>query len=213
MTIRITLPGAPRTKKTSPRVMPMMSRENVTELQAALRKASSHKEAISAIMKHVRLSVQPSEAHEQWFELQLLHRGAIRSALKHTGIPIEGPVQIAAIFYRDRDAGDLLGYEQALGDLIQEEKWGCQDCGKRYYALHQRCPGCNASIARFRHARQGLGLILDDRQIVSWDGSRLAVDKSNPRIELALTILADPTPPQQGLFELQQEQELEEVAL
>jgi len=213
MTIRITLNGAPRTKKTSPRIMPMMSKDNVAELQESLKKASSHKESISAIMKHVRVSVQPSEAHEEWFNIQILQRGGIRGSLLQGGIriPIENPVRVQATFFRDRDAGDLLGYEQALGDLIQEEKWGCQDCGKRYYVLHQRCPGCNASIARFRHARQGLGLILDDRQIESWDGSRLAVDRAKPRTELAITVLEAAPPPQAGLFEPQNE--LEEVPL
>ena len=212
MTIRITLPGRPATKKNSPRVMPMMSKADVEELVSALKKASTHRESISAIMKHVRLSVQPSEAHEAWFEASIWQRGGIQAAVRQLGfvLPITKPVQVSAVFYRDRDAGDLLGYCQALGDLIQEERWSCQDCGKRYYALHQRCPGCNASIARFRQSRQGLGLIEDDRQIVSWDGSRLAVDKARPRIEMALTILAEPTPPQQGLFEEQQQQEQQE---
>ena len=44
-----------------------------------------------------------------------------------------GPVRVSATFYRDRNAGDLVGYMQALADALQKA-----------------------------------GVLVDDRQIVSW---------------------------------------------
>lgn len=37
-------------------------------------------------------------------------------------LPLVEPVQVAAIFYRDRDVGDLVNYEQALADALQTAK-------------------------------------------------------------------------------------------
>lgn len=41
---------------------------------------------------------------------------------------------------------------------------------------------------------QTAGVIKNDRQIRSWDGSRLEADPKNPRIELLITPLAEVTP-------------------
>ncbi len=76
-------------------------------------------------------------------------------------LPITGPVSIEATFYRDALRGDAAGYYQALADLIQEPH------GKR----------------------GGLGIILDDKQIQHWDGTRLDKDKGNPRIEVTVHII------------------------
>lgn len=37
------------------------------------------------------------------------------------------------------------------------------------------------------------GIVLNDRQIVSWNGSRLLVDKDNPRIEVVIAEVSDET--------------------
>jgi len=185
MTIRITLHSPPRTKKNSAQIIPGM--------------------------KHQMLV--PSAAYTEWFKEVLKQRPLIQQQL--AGIaPIDKPVAIAATVYREALQGDWTGYVEAIADAIQEEVWSCEGCGKRATtAKPSACVHCGHW--KVKRTRKGLGIILDDKQIVHWDGTRLAKDAKNPRIELALTILADPTPPQQGLFELQQEQEqeLEEVAL
>jgi hypothetical protein len=83
-------------------------------------------------------------------------------------LPIAGDVSIKATFWRDRNSGDLLGYEQALADFLQEP---VQRNGKT--------------------VRKGSGVILDDRQVVSWDGSRLAKDAGRPRIEITIEVVRE----------------------
>ncbi len=183
MTIRITLFAAPRCKKNNPRI-------------------------IRGLNHPVLL---PSEAYTEWFKEVLKQRPLIQQQL--AGIaPINKPVAIAATIYREALQGDWTGYVEAIADAIQEEVWSCESCGKRATtAKPSACIHCGHW--KIKRTRKGLGIILDDKQIQHWDGTRLAKDAQCPRIELALTILADPTPPQQGLFEQQKEQELEEVAL
>jgi Holliday junction resolvase RusA-like endonuclease len=41
-------------------------------------------------------------------------------------------------------------------------------------------------------ALQKAGVILNDRQIESWDGSRKLIDKTNPRVEIELTPMDAP---------------------
>ena len=64
-----------------------------------------------------------------------------------------GAVHVRASFFCERDAGDLLGYEQALADVLE--------------------------VA---------GVVKNDRQIISWDGSRLYKDKDRPRTELEMRV-------------------------
>jgi len=65
--------------------------------------------------------------------------------------PIAAPVSCRAIFYRDANRGDLVGYMQGLADLLEKR-----------------------------------GILKNDRQIVSWDGTRLALDREIPRVEVLL---------------------------
>ena len=94
----------------------------------------------------------------------------IRAALLSAGVelPIAGLVNCQALIYRDRNTGDLLGYEEALADWLQAPK-----------------------IRDGKMVRQGAGIILDDRQIVQWDGSRLLKDAADPRIEVTLTVVKE----------------------
>lgn len=118
--------------------------------------------------------VMPSELYREWFTAAMVYAMPIRHALQRSGIvlPISVPVQVTAIFYRERLAGDLLGYEQALADWLQaprfsktsRDKWG-----------------------RPKQSRDGAGIITDDALIESWDGSRLAKDADYPRIELKIS--------------------------
>lgn len=84
-------------------------------------------------------------------------------------IPIREPVNCMAIFYRQKNIGDAVGFYQALADLLEI----CQDCKQK----KRKCQ-CYQFGAR---------VLDDDKWIVSWDGSRLSKDKDNPRIEVLLT--------------------------
>lgn len=140
MTLSFTIPGAPRTKKTSPRVFP-----------------------------GVRFpKVLPSEAHEAWFAEAMSYAPKIVSQLREAGaeLPLQGPVEVTAVFYRENGVeGDLNGYMQALGDWLQAPK--------------------------LRPRRNGAGIIADDSQIESWDGTRRAIDRTAPRIEVTIRELPE----------------------
>lgn len=66
-------------------------------------------------------------------------------------VTIDEPVNVTAVFYRDRMAGDLDNYFKALGDVLQKAK-----------------------------------ILKNDRQIVSWNGSRLDKDSKRPRVVLEI---------------------------
>lgn len=59
----------------------------------------------------------PSAAHERWYAAAL-PRTRIEWN-RHAWPRLVGPVRVTAVFYRDRATGDLVGYMQALGDLLQ----------------------------------------------------------------------------------------------
>ena len=125
--IRFTIYGAPRTKKTSNRV----------------------------VYVHGRLRILPSKAHEMWYRDAESQAYEIRAGIIRDGVilPILGPVSVRALFYRQRDDGDLLNYEQALADWME-----------------------------------GVQIIANDKQIISWDGSRPRVDRERPRIEVEIEV-------------------------
>lgn len=123
MRLNFTIDGPPRTKKNHGRVIKRGARKF-----------------------HI-----PSEALEKWnnsAQLQLAKLRAKTFAL----IPVKIPVNCRAIFYRHANVGDLLGFEQALADALQ----------------------------------QG-GIVENDRLITQWDGSRMLVDKVEPRVDVELT--------------------------
>jgi hypothetical protein len=144
--ITLELPVQPRTKKTSNRIV----------------RFGKHREHIKIL---------PSEEYEQFALECMLRRPAVHRAINFP-LPITGEVAVKALFYRTGDFGDLLGYAQALADVMQSEKWSKAKPGKPPEML-----------------RDGLGLILDDKQIRHWDGSRLCIGE--PRIELEISILAE----------------------
>ena len=124
------LPGPPRTKKNSANIQ----------------------------MAGTRKIVKPSEAWLAWRDnVQAWWlKGARLEARRAAPLPLTVPLNCAALFFRDRRAGDSTGYYQGLADVLQE-----------------------------------LGVVRDDVLIEQWDGSRLRVDRLNPRVELVLTP-ADP---------------------
>jgi len=169
---RFTLAGsAPRTKKNSP--------------------------TIATFGRHQRAVLVPSEAFRNWAKDVLTLRPIIHA--KVTGLPIAEPCHIAALVYRDAETGDWTGYVDAIADVIQADVWQCQgtDCRKKM-TTHRAPAVCEHCFGRvLKRTRQGLGIILDDRQIQHWDGSRLRKDSARPRVELTITTIADP---QKDLF-------------
>jgi len=103
MKLHFVLLGAPRTKKTSNRIVRAGKRG-----QGCLR-------------------IVPSAAHESWKRKVLGRAIAVARASKET--PILMPVNVRAHFYRDALRGDAAGYYQALADLLQaagvigDDKW------------------------------------------------------------------------------------------
>lgn len=142
MTATFVVEGPPRTKKTSNRIVTFHGRDRSTGKPKEFHK------------------LLPSEQFEQWFKDAMTLAPFCRRELEAQGLqlPVSGPVQVTAIFYRDADRGDLTGYMQALADWMQSSN---------------------------KH-RTGAGIIVDDVQIYSWDGSRLAKDAARPRIEVLL---------------------------
>jgi Holliday junction resolvase RusA-like endonuclease len=65
--------------------------------------------------------------------------------------PLADPVHVKATFYREANRGDLIGYMQALADVLEEA-----------------------------------GVLVNDRQIVCWDGTSMAKDAASPRTEIEI---------------------------
>jgi Holliday junction resolvase RusA-like endonuclease len=111
--------------------------------------------------------IMPSPQYLEWFKQAMQYMPVIRRAIESKGVclPISGDIAIAATFYRSIDhASDLNGYMQALGDFLQ-----------------------SPVIRKEKQTRDGAGIIEDDSQIFSWDGTRQKIDRTNPRIEVVIT--------------------------
>jgi hypothetical protein len=120
--VRIVVLGSPRTKKS----------HNV----AVLKPSSSGKgQPCPYCRRPILQNVFPSAAWREWlkdatievdgFKLVETGKGKSRQVLLWTTparpwVPISEPVNCAAVFYRARDVGDILGYEQGLADLLQD---------------------------------------------------------------------------------------------
>jgi Holliday junction resolvase RusA-like endonuclease len=88
----------------------------------------------------------PSEAYEVWDAQAQPQFAKIRSESKVT-LPIGFDVNVRALFMRQTNIGDAVGFYQSLADSMEKG-----------------------------------GILINDRQIVSWDGSRMLKDAKNPRI-------------------------------
>ena len=173
--ISFELPVQPRTKKTSNRIV----RLGRNKARLSLHRSDGDigtscpkcRTAVFVSIEEAARKVLPSDTYEQFALECMWFRGSLRQAIKFP-LPITGPVAVKATFYRAGDYGDLLGYEQALADVLQAETWSKPKPGQVPKKL-----------------RDGLGLIVDDKQIRSWDGSRLEI--GNPRIEIEIAILGE----------------------
>jgi hypothetical protein len=95
--IRLTLPSAPRTKKTSNRTFEVGKR-------------------CPSCKRGKWTAVHPSEAWERWRDhLAPLVKAALPTSWK----PIDYKVNCAALYYRERDIGDSAGFNTGLADLLE----------------------------------------------------------------------------------------------
>lgn len=100
-----------------------------------------------------RTKVNPSKQFLAWQDAALW---TLRRYSRPDWTPIEYAVAVRATFYRDARRGDLIGYMQALADVLEKAH-----------------------------------VLANDRQIVCWDGTRLALDSKRPRVELAIELAVD----------------------
>lgn len=96
-----------------------------------------------------RMRQVPSDAYRAW-EREAF-RALSRAVEGRPEFPYEGPVWVQAVAYVRGQAPDLVAVLEAVGDVLQGE-W---------------------LVSRGRKVRPLWAVILDDRQIQSWDGSRV----------------------------------------
>lgn len=89
-TVTFTLTGAPRTKKTSSRL----------------------------VRAGGRAVILPSAAYAAWNRLAQIQLARVRAAA--TGLPLAGNVNVRALIYREALIGDATGFYQAIADTLQE---------------------------------------------------------------------------------------------
>lgn len=93
--LTFTLPGAPRTKKTSNRLV--------------------------TLGRTGRQKILPSAAFVDWQTEAGFHLAKYKAARNSSfKTIIKTPVNCKALFYRDKDVGDAVGFYQALADCLEE---------------------------------------------------------------------------------------------
>lgn len=147
-----TLPIRPTTKKTSSQIV-------------------SFGKPCYACKKKPFQKVIPSDLFLE-FEDECFKIGpVIRRTLEARGVtlPIEGPVSVRALIYRDADRGDWNGFTDAIADILQEPIFE----GRKV-------------------KRKGIGIITNDKNIEHWDGTRRLIDRDNPRVEITISTIDPP---------------------
>jgi len=135
--LRLVIWGPPRTKKTSNQGVRTGRVCPVCKLRSGA------------------IRVFPSKAWRKWVEKALVtvttsNGNRDLRSIQPGALP-DQPYQCEAIFYRDADRGDLIGFEQGLADFLEKRE-----------------------------------IITNDKWIRSWDGSRLDIDRAQPRVELTI---------------------------
>lgn len=136
------------------------------------------------VMRGKHPKVLPSKQFLAWFNAAMFLVPGMKREAAAEGItlPFACQVEVKAVIYVERNyGGDLTGYMQAIGDWIQD----------RQMTVKNGWP---------KLKRDGAGFITDDRNIASWDGTRLFVDRVNPRIEIEIR-------PYQGQLNFEKEKE------
>lgn len=116
-------------------------------------------------MVHGRPRMFPSKSYRKWVKEA---RVSVLEPAHHPPIPIAHGVHVVATFYRAREYGDLLGYMQALADFLEL----CMDC--RNTPKRCTCPGGAQAV------------LANDKFILSWDGTRMFKDASDPRVKVVI---------------------------
>lgn len=122
------------------------------------------KNSTRRLMRGGRLLTVPSVAAVEWQAEAIRQLCKQYAILRHRArdtrdCRITEDVAVAALIYREANVGDLVGYLQAIGDALQGG-----------------------------HGKSKVPCVLiDDKQIKSWDGSRPLIDRKNPRVELTIT--------------------------
>jgi Holliday junction resolvase RusA-like endonuclease len=62
-----------------------------------------------------KLRLLPSAAHEVW-----AHSAVRQLRAQRQDRPLDSPVAVAAVFFRERNVGDLVNYMQALADALEK---------------------------------------------------------------------------------------------
>jgi Holliday junction resolvase RusA-like endonuclease len=99
--------GPPRTKKNHGKIISIPKKGSRRCL------ACGHQPGFPKIM--------PSDAYQEWEASALNQAIGIKLKLARRGVqlPIAGLVSIEALIYRHADVGDVAGYHQAIGDMLQ----------------------------------------------------------------------------------------------
>jgi len=171
--LKLVIPGAPRTKKNSPVLVRNVSdaflrnfildweREN-TEVTVSENEVIQWLNNRETVLPHPRLL--PSQAYRDWEAAAITGILPVLEPFRMY-FPINYACHMMAKIYRDRDVGDWCGYVQGIGDFLED-----------------------------------VGILQDDVLLRSFDGTRLYKDAENPRIELWLTPWTQEG--NTGLFEL-----------
>lgn len=120
--LAFTVAGAPRTKKNHGEIVQVGAR--------------------CPVCRRGKPVMLPARPWREW--LKDLMRSLKPAAEKHPVCPLERPVNCRALFFRDRDQGDSVGFYQGLADVLQEtgvvkdDRWLVTWDGSRLLLDHGR---------------------------------------------------------------------------
>lgn len=99
--------GPPRTKKNSGRII------TIPQKGSRACPACGHRPGFPKLL--------PSEAHEEWFFAAMDQCVRIKAELGRRGValPVAGLLSVEALVYREANQGDVCGFLQAIGDLLE----------------------------------------------------------------------------------------------
>lgn len=163
-TVRLTLPGAPVTKKNSPRIAPIV-------MNRGGKKVKIYK-------------IQPSKVYERWAKEMLTYSAVFKAQIAgKLPLPLGNAFNLGIhVYLSNAREGDLIGYQESVLDILQETVWRTKEYEEFGVKLKKQV--C---------VRKGLGIYYDDKQCVSTDGCRImGIDRERPRIEVTLTFFGDP---------------------
>lgn len=201
MTIQAVILGPPRTKKNSATIVHIPGKRGED-----FHKCEKCGQEVGRGRGFNKLL--PSDSFQEWLKEACLQGPKIRFDLQKAGVklPISVPVSVKMLIYRQRDTGDIFGFYDAVADGLQAPMYAfpCAACKKKTLSADHRgvkCSECGVQLHLGKQSREGMGIILDDSQIKSTDGSRLLIDKVNPRVEIEISDFLEVPVQAEGLFD------------